>query len=98
MKEFLIDHPTIRLDLFYLSDIDSYVINVFSQKVVDGKRPILHIVISRTEIESSKLPFEEMVGVRLEEWWNLLSPETRRKYTYGSYVSTLRNPPMYISN
>lgn len=87
MKEFLIDHPTIRLDLFYLSDIDSYVINVFSQKVSNGKKPILHIVISRAEIEASKVTFEQMVGERLEEWWSLLSPETRRGYTHGFYTS-----------
>ena len=73
MTEFLAEHSSIQLQIYYIPEIKEYRVHVYSTEYFRGTKRLHTFVYSRNMIEHSNVDFDTIVGNSLYEWWRSLS-------------------------
>ena len=73
MTEFLAEHSSIQLQIYYIPEIKEYRVHVYSTEYWRGKAKLQTFAYSKNMIDRLNVDFDTIIGNSLYEWWRSLS-------------------------
>lgn len=72
MTEFLAEHSSIQLQIYYIPEIKEYRVDVYSTEYWRGKAKLQTFVYSNNMIDRLNVDFDTIIGNSLSEWWETM--------------------------